>query len=79
MNTGKLGYPRMMYAGLLAMVDNMLGPSPMHITLAVQYLNNRFTVLTMLGCHIFFIISVRTWLDFVSIHCPRGRQIIDKN
>ena len=30
--TDELGYPGPLYAGLLAMIDNMLGPSPMHIT-----------------------------------------------
>ena len=29
--TGELGYDRPLYAGLLAMMDNMLGPSPLHI------------------------------------------------
>ena len=30
-NTGELGYDGPLYDGLLAMTDNVLGPSPMHI------------------------------------------------
>ena len=30
-NTGELGYDGPLYDGLLAMTDDMLGPSPMHI------------------------------------------------
>ena len=30
-DTGEPGYPGPLYARLLAMTDNMLGPSPMHI------------------------------------------------
>ena len=30
-NTGELGYDGPLYDGFLAMTDDMLGPSPMHI------------------------------------------------
>ena len=30
-DTGELGYDGPLYDGLLAMTDDMLGPSPMHI------------------------------------------------
>ena len=36
MNTGKLAYDGPLYARLLAMTDDMLGPSPMHI----KYVSN---------------------------------------
>ena len=31
LTTGELGYDGPLYDGLLAMTDDMLGPSPMHI------------------------------------------------
>ena len=42
-NTGKLAYDRPLYARLLAMTDDMLGPSPMHIKY-VLYVYNRLCI-----------------------------------
>ena len=42
-NTGELGYDVPLYNGILSMMDDMLGPSPMHIKY-VSYVYNRFCI-----------------------------------
>ena len=46
MYTGDLGYDVPLYDGLLSMMDDMLGPSPMHIKyMYVSYVYDRFCIL----------------------------------
>ena len=41
--TGELGYDRPLYDGLMSMIDDLLGPSPMHIKY-VSYVYEGFCI-----------------------------------